>query len=333
MCSALWLTCGVLVSDLHKVLPTALVCVLTETDHYLCWFLHVHIEAISTNRSYVQSQKVNIMRSKAHFLGHPIHAMLIAFPIAFSTAAPLADLVGLLGEWPRLWIVGGYASIAAVVTGLAAGVPGFIDYLYVVPPQSSAKTRATYHMIVNLVALGIMAASWAFRDWESFQPSWLAVALEFGAIGFMTVGGWMGGTLVYRNQIGVDHRYAEAGKWREKSVEVDADGMATIEGAKDLEVDQMILTHVDGKRIVLARTAEGFVAFDDACTHKGGSLAGGMMACGTVMCPWHGSQFDVNDGSVQAGPAQKAITTYEVEASGGKVRIVVEKSRKKTKVG
>jgi nitrite reductase/ring-hydroxylating ferredoxin subunit len=94
----------------------------------------------------------------------------------------------------------------------------------------------------------------------------------------------------------------------------------------------MILTHVDGKRIVLARTEEGFVAFDDSCTHKGGSLAGGMMACGTVMCPWHGSQFAVNDGSVQAGPATKKISTYEVEETGGQVRIVVKKSRAKVAV-
>ena len=272
------------------------------------------------------------MRSKAHFKGHPIHAMLVAFPIAFSAAAPLADLVGVMGDWPRLWVLGGYVSIAAVVTGLIAGIPGFIDYLYVVPPSSSAKTRATYHMIVNLVALGIMAASWAFRDWNNFQPSVFTIVLEFASISCMTVGGWMGGTLVYRNQIGVDHRYAEAGKWQEQTLAIDAEGFANVENAWQLEVDQMILTHIGDRRVVLARTEEGFVAFDDFCTHKGGSLAGGMMACGTVMCPWHGSQFDVNNGSVQAGPATKKIGTYDVDDSGGKVRIVVQKSRQAAKV-
>lgn len=271
------------------------------------------------------------MRSKANFMTHPIHPMMVGFPIAFSTAAPLADLAGLMGDWPSLLTVGAYSSIAAVVTGIAASVPGFIDYVTVVPPNSSAKTRATYHMIVNLVALAIMAAGWAFRDWETFEPTPLAVVLEFASIGVMTVGGWMGGTLVYRNQIGVDHRYAEAGKWREEHMEVDGDGLATVEGVKELAVDQMILVHTDGKRIVLARTEEGLTAFDDACTHKGGSLAGGMMACGTVMCPWHGSQFDVNDGSVQAGPAKKAISYYEVEEVGDKATISVAKSRKKVK--
>jgi uncharacterized membrane protein/nitrite reductase/ring-hydroxylating ferredoxin subunit len=267
------------------------------------------------------------MRSKASIKGHPLHPMAVAFPIAFAVAAPLADLVGLLGDWPSLLTVGAYSSIAAVVTGVAAGVPGFIDFLFVVPPNSSAKTRAVYHMMVNLVSLGLVATGWAFRDWNTLRPENLAIVLEFAGIGAMTVGGWLGGTLVYRNQIGVDHRYAEAGKWREQYLEADSTGRVTVENAAELEVNQMILTHVGDKRIVLARTEEGFVAFDDSCTHKGGSLAGGMMTCGTVMCPWHGSQFDVHSGAVKAGPAEKAITAYEVDEAGGKVRIQVRETR------
>lgn len=267
------------------------------------------------------------MRSKAHIKGHPIHPMAVAFPIAFAVAAPLADLAGLMGDWPSLLIVGAYSSIAAVVTGVAAGIPGFIDFLYVIPPKSSAKTRAVYHMIVNLVALGLIAAGWAFRDWETLRPENLAVLLEFAGIGFMTVGGWLGGTLVYRNQIAVDHRYADAGKWQEQYLEPDASGFVVVANARELEVDQMILTHVGNRRIVLARTEEGFVAFDDGCTHRGGSLAGGMMTCGTVMCPWHGSQFDVHNGTVKAGPAEKPIGTYEVDASGSEVRIQVQGKR------
>jgi nitrite reductase/ring-hydroxylating ferredoxin subunit len=85
----------------------------------------------------------------------------------------------------------------------------------------------------------------------------------------------------------------------------------------------MKLLHVDGKRIVLARTEDGYVAFDDGCTHKGGSLAGGAMICGTVQCPWHGSQFDARTGDVKAGPAKKGITTYRVEQREGEVRLTL----------
>jgi nitrite reductase/ring-hydroxylating ferredoxin subunit/uncharacterized membrane protein len=261
------------------------------------------------------------MRSKVNIKGHPIHPMLIAYPIAFATAAPLADLAGLLGDWPTFFTAGAYASIAAVVTGLLAAVPGFIDFLYVVPPKSSGKKRAIYHMIVNVVSLTLMAAGWAFRDWETLRPENLAVVLEFASIGFMTVGGWLGGTLVYRNQIAVDHRYADAGKWKEQYLEPDAQGWVTVQNANELEVDQMILTHVGSKRIVLARSDDGFVAFDDSCTHRGGSLADGTMSCGTVTCPWHGSQYDVHNGKVKAGPTERPIPTYDVDQTGGEVRI------------
>jgi nitrite reductase/ring-hydroxylating ferredoxin subunit/uncharacterized membrane protein len=268
------------------------------------------------------------MRSKASIKSHPLHPILVSFPVAFGVAAPLADVAGMGGDWPRLWIVGGYASIATVVTGLVAAVPGLIDYLFVVPPKSSAKRRATYHMIVNVVALAIMAASWGFRDWQSFEPAVLAVVLEFASIGVMSIGGWLGGTLVYRNQIGVDHRYAEAGKWQEQHLDADADGFVAVENAHQLKANQMILVHVDGRRIVLARKDSGFAAFDDSCTHRGGSLAGGMMTCGTVMCPWHGSQFDVSSGAVRGGPAKEPIIAYQVDETGGKVRIALRKQEK-----
>jgi uncharacterized membrane protein/nitrite reductase/ring-hydroxylating ferredoxin subunit len=261
------------------------------------------------------------MRSKASIKGHPLHPMLIAFPVAFATAEPVTDLAAMLGDWPSLWTVGAYSSIAAVVTGLIAGLPGTIDYLTIIPPNSSAKTRATYHMIVNVVALGVMAASWWFRNWETLMPENIAIVLEFASITIMSVGGWMGATLVYRNQIGVDHRYAEAGKWQEQYLDADASGYVHVKDAEELDVDQMILVHVDGRRLVLARTEKGFTAFDDSCTHKGGSLAGGMMACGTVMCPWHGSQFDVTTGALKAGPAKKGIGAYEVDHTTGDVRI------------
>jgi nitrite reductase/ring-hydroxylating ferredoxin subunit/uncharacterized membrane protein len=263
------------------------------------------------------------MRSKAHFQTHPIHPMLVAFPIAFMTGAPAFDAAGLLGEWPTAWTAGAYMSIAAVITGLVAGVPGFIDYLYVIPPNSSAKKRATQHMVVNVVALAVMAGGWAFRDWDSLQPAWIAVALEAASLAIVSVGGFLGGTLVYRNQIGVDHRYAHAGKWREQTLEGGAGESVAVAGANELKPGQMMLLHVNGRRIVFARTDDGFAAFDDHCTHRGGSLADGVLACGLVACPWHGSQFNVADGSVVAGPAEKAIGTYQVEDSPGEVRLVL----------
>jgi nitrite reductase/ring-hydroxylating ferredoxin subunit len=81
----------------------------------------------------------------------------------------------------------------------------------------------------------------------------------------------------------------------------------------------MTLVRVNGRRIVIGRSEDGFRAFDDRCSHKGASLADGVLMCGRVQCPWHGSQFDTGTGQVKAGPAEKPIATYRIEEQGGDV--------------
>jgi len=136
----------------------------------------------------------------------------------------------------------------------------------------------------------------------------------------MLFAGWMGGTLVYRNQIGVDPRYAFAGKWKEERIQT-SNKEIEVANADELKLNQMKLLHINGKRIVLGKAENNYVAFDDHCSHKGGSLAGGSMICGTVQCPWHGSQFDCTTGEAKAGPAKEKIATYPVNEKEGKVYI------------
>ena len=90
------------------------------------------------------------MKSKAVLLGHPVHPMLIPFPFAFLTGAFVFDALGTLTDRPTLWTTGGHLAGLGILTALLAAVPGVIDYLFTVPPNSSGKQRATKHMIVNL---------------------------------------------------------------------------------------------------------------------------------------------------------------------------------------
>jgi nitrite reductase/ring-hydroxylating ferredoxin subunit len=96
--------------------------------------------------------------------------------------------------------------------------------------------------------------------------------------------------------------------------------------ADELKEGQMKLLIFPDRRVVLGRTSEGYVAFDDRCTHRGGPLSDGVLACDTVACPWHGSQFDVNKGKVKAGPAEAAIATYPVKEVEGEVRLTLPKA-------
>jgi uncharacterized membrane protein/nitrite reductase/ring-hydroxylating ferredoxin subunit len=258
------------------------------------------------------------MRSTAHFRGHPIHPMLIPFPFAFLTGAFVFDIAGWLAGHARWWVAGRYLALVGIAAALVAAVPGFIDYVRTVPPRSSGKQRATTHMLLNLSAVILfILAAWLRKG--GVEPAAPVVVLEGVAVGMLFVGGWLGGVLVSRNQISVDHRYARAGKWSEQSVRASADQPVVVARSDELEVDQMKLIRLNGQRLVLARTKEGYVAFDDRCTHKGGSLAGGVMIGGVVQCPWHGSQFDCRSGAVKAGPAKDPVELYRVREKEGNV--------------
>jgi uncharacterized membrane protein/nitrite reductase/ring-hydroxylating ferredoxin subunit len=261
------------------------------------------------------------VKSKATLLGHPLHPMLVPFPFAFLTGAVAFDIAGRLADWPSWWTTGGYLAIAGIAAALLAAVPGVVDYLYTVPPRSSGKTRATRHMSANLSAVVLFAVACWIRGAPDARPEPLVLGVEIVGVMLLGLGAYMGGTLVTRNLIGVDHRYADAGKWREETIGSGESRTAIVATTDELKVDQMKLLHIGGKRIVLARTENGYVAFDDRCTHRGGSLAGGVMVCGTVQCLWHGSQFDVSTGKPKSGPAKDPIHVYRVTEEGDRVRL------------
>src|SRR5215207_8580583 len=251
------------------------------------------------------------MRSKAHIKSHPLHPILIAFPIAFFIGAFAFDLLSLITGNTNLWQTGYYLGIAGIIGAVLAAVPGAIDYFYTVPPKSSAKKRATQHAIINLLNTALFAFIVYYRRMDNANV-YTVLAMEGVGIALLSLAGWMGGTLVHRNQIGVDHRYANAGKWNEAHIE-HVKGRIEVADSDELKVDGLKLLHIGDKRIALGQTEKGYVAFHDRCTHRGGPLSDGVLICGTVQCPWHGSQFDVNTGGVKAGPAKEGIETYKVE--------------------
>ena len=67
-----------------------------------------------------------------------------------------------------------------------------------------------------------------------------------------------------------------------------------------------------------------FYATQANCTHAGGPLCKGSMAHEVVMCPWHGSRFNVKTGEVVQDPAEEPLTTYPVTVQDGRIIIDVE---------
>lgn len=258
------------------------------------------------------------MRSRIHFKTHPVHPILAAFPIAFLTGALIFDLLFYFYGNDALSQTAYFLTIAGIAGGLLAAIPGVIDLLSTVPPKSSARTRGIKHGVLNTIVLLLFGCALIIRSNNTTELLQLLAIEGLGVI-LMGISGFLGGTLVYRNQIGVDIRYAGAGKWKEIWAKADK-GNISIEKPQ-LDESQMMLIHADDRRIVLTKTDGSFIAFDDRCPHRGGSLAAGSLACGTVQCPWHGSQFDVSNGSLKAGPAKEGIRTYPVSEDGEAIHI------------
>ena len=144
------------------------------------------------------------MEAKAKLLGHPIHQMLIVFPLGLLSMAVVFDIVWLVRHREG-WSASSYHMIAAgVLTGLVAAVFGYIDWR-AIPDGTRAKRIGRLHAIGNVVVLLLFTASFWLR-YEGFPvaPSMLAIALAVAGALLAGVTGWLGGELVDRHAVGVD---------------------------------------------------------------------------------------------------------------------------------
>src|SRR5438128_1615428 len=110
------------------------------------------------------------MRSVAAIKSHPIHPMLVSFPIGLFIAGFVFDLIGVATLEPRFWMIGWYMIIAGLIGGFAAAVPGVIDLFGVVPPQSSGRKRGYLHGALNGCVLLLFIAIAVYRGDSTTQP-------------------------------------------------------------------------------------------------------------------------------------------------------------------
>jgi uncharacterized membrane protein len=146
------------------------------------------------------------MYSKVKLAGHPIHPMLIGFPVAFYTSALVCYVVYGSNDNPFWFKVAVVANIAGVIMAAVAAVPGLIDWLFI-PSESRAKKTGLTHMIVNVLALLCFAiAAWLeYAKWNDTSPA-LGIAIPLSIVGFALtlVAGFLGWTLVQKHHVGVD---------------------------------------------------------------------------------------------------------------------------------
>jgi uncharacterized membrane protein len=143
------------------------------------------------------------MESRAKLLGHPIHQMLIVFPLGLLAMAVIFDVIA-LSQGDGYWSEIAYWMIASgVITGLIAAPFGTIDWL-AIPRGTRAKRIGIVHGLGNVVVVLLFATSWLLRRDAPAAPEALALALSFGGGGLALFTGWLGGELVDRLAVGVD---------------------------------------------------------------------------------------------------------------------------------
>jgi uncharacterized membrane protein len=144
---------------------------------------------------------------------HPIHPMLVVFPIGLWGFALVADVVFALGGAPVWKDVAFYSIAGGIVGALLAAVPGLLDYRALRSPR--LRRIGLTHMIVNLLALGLFGLNLWLRTRLPIDSP-VPLALSAMGVGLLLISGWLGGEMVYVHGVGV-HGTAEPGQRKDRS--------------------------------------------------------------------------------------------------------------------
>jgi uncharacterized membrane protein len=144
------------------------------------------------------------MTSSAKLMGHPIHPMLIVFPLGLLAASLGFDAGYLSTDNPEFAIVSFWMISAGILGGLLAAVFGAIDW-WAIPKNTRAKAIGLWHGIGNVIVVLLFIGTWFLRyGAASYLPSNAAVTLSCIAVALALITGWLGGELVTRLGVSVD---------------------------------------------------------------------------------------------------------------------------------
>jgi len=150
------------------------------------------------------------MRTPASIFKHPIHPMLVVFPIGlwiFSMACDLIRLAG--GPGAALATVALFSMIGGVIGALCAAAPGLVDLLFYKGGPPSLKTVALTHMAINLTAVVLYAINiWLRVTSPTSLGAGMSLPVLLSVIGvaLIFVSGWLGGQMVHVDGVGVEGR-------------------------------------------------------------------------------------------------------------------------------
>lgn len=243
------------------------------------------------------------------WLGHPVHSAITDVPVGAWTAALALDALDeMTGR--REFAMGADGAVAVGLAGAAvAAVTGLTDWA---DTDGRARKMGAVHGLLNLTSAGLYGASLVCRTQGNRAMGRGLAALGY-AIAFASA--WLGGEMVYKEHVGVDHSTAGAPvpeKWTPVAREDE------LQDHKPKRVDAA------GFPVMLLRQEGQIYAVAATCPHAGGPLEQGRISGNTVTCPWHGSSFDLRDGRVENGPAVYDLPCLRTRIVDGNVEVAAQ---------
>lgn len=240
------------------------------------------------------------------WMGHPLHPAVTDIPLGAWTAAAAMDAADLASGSDKY----AHGSEAAICVGLAgatlAAASGLADWRHT---DGSARKVGVVHASLNGGATLLYAASLLLRRGGKRGAGRL---LSFAGYAAIVAGAYLGGHLTYAERVGVDH----APKPEELP-----DRFTPVMADADLPEGEMRCVEVEGTPIMVARQHGRIYALAQNCSHLGGPLSEGALEEGSVVCPWHGSRFDLATGRALDGPTAYPQPCLETRVRDGRIEV------------
>jgi nitrite reductase/ring-hydroxylating ferredoxin subunit/uncharacterized membrane protein len=236
--------------------------------------------------------------------GHALHPVLTDVPIGTWTSALLLDWLGGPSARPAAERLIGLGVLAALPT-VAAGASDLADS---VTGNAAVRRVGLVHATGNALASTLFAASWLARRRGAWAGGRL-LALAGGAA--MGASAFLGGHLSLARGIGVD----------ETTFDRPPDEWTHVLAEGDLAEGRPRVVRVEGIDVMVVRYRGELRALTERCAHRGGPLHEGELHDGCVTCPWHGSTFDLRDGSLVRGPSAYPQPAWEARVREGQIEL------------
>lgn len=242
------------------------------------------------------------------WLGHPLHPVLTDITVGAWSLAGLFDWIALFGGGKEAERAADTLTVIGTVSALPTAVSGVADYSTIPKPAMSA---GTLHGLANTVGLLLYVLSLRARRNGDRRRG---IVLSSIASVVLVVSAWLGGELVYRHKVGVNHG---------DSPSEPKDWTVVLDEGK-LGEDEPHRADVAGTPVLLYRYHGTVYAISAVCSHAGGPLEEGQFDGTCVQCPWHDSVFDMDSGAIVHGPATYAQAKYAARIRDGKIEVRVD---------